>query len=65
MLVRRTLLAVVFAALASAIPATAAERSITVVSTTSTEQSGLFAHLLPPFTKQTGIAVRAERDSSR
>jgi tungstate transport system substrate-binding protein len=32
--------------------------SITVASTTSTEQSGLFGHLLPAFTKATGIAVK-------
>ncbi|HSH88644.1 MAG TPA: substrate-binding domain-containing protein [Ramlibacter sp.] len=32
--------------------------SITVASTTSTEQSGLFAHLLPAFTKATGIEVK-------
>jgi len=31
---------------------------ITVASTTSTEQSGLFRHLLPIFTAQTGIDVR-------
>jgi tungstate transport system substrate-binding protein len=31
---------------------------ITVASTTSTEQSGLFGHLLPAFTAKTGIAVR-------
>ena len=31
---------------------------IVVSSTTSTEQSGLFKHLLPVFTKQTGIEVR-------
>ena len=31
---------------------------IVVASTTSTEQSGLFKHLLPVFTKQTGIEVR-------
>jgi tungstate transport system substrate-binding protein len=36
----------------------AAERYITVASTTSTENSGLFAHLLPIFQDQTGIAVR-------
>ncbi len=34
------------------------ERSITVASTTSTEQSGLFGHILPLFTRDTGIAVR-------
>ena len=31
---------------------------ITVASTTSTEQSGLFRHLLPAFTAKTGIEVR-------
>jgi tungstate transport system substrate-binding protein len=31
---------------------------ITVASTTSTEQSGLFRHLLPAFEKKTGIQVR-------
>ena len=32
--------------------------AITLASTTSTENSGLFAHLLPLFTEATGIAVR-------
>jgi len=36
----------------------AAAQSIVVASTTSTEQSGLFAHLLPRFTQQSGIAVK-------
>lgn len=31
---------------------------IVLASTTSTDQSGLFAHLLPAFTRQTGIEVR-------
>jgi len=35
-----------------------AERSITVASTTSTENSGLFKHILPVFKKKTGIDVR-------
>ena len=39
-------------------PTQAADQFITVASTTSTEQSGLFAHLLPEFTKSTGIEVR-------
>jgi len=47
--------AVVFTAGSSAI---SAERVITVASTTSTEQSGLFAHLLPIFEQETGIKVR-------
>ena len=38
--------------------AVAQERSITVASTTSTEQSGLFGHLLPRFTAASGIAVK-------
>ena len=36
----------------------AQERFITVSSTTSTEQSGLFGHLLPIFEKTSGIKVR-------
>jgi tungstate transport system substrate-binding protein len=36
----------------------AQDKFITVSSTTSTEQSGLFKHLLPVFEKKTGIAVR-------
>lgn len=36
----------------------AQERFITVASTTSTEQSGLFDYLLPLFEKDSGIAVR-------
>ncbi len=47
---------VVLASLATI--AAAQDRFITVASTTSTEQSGLFAHLLPAFTNKTGIAVR-------
>ena len=53
---RRLVLAAAFAALA--LPATAQERFITVASTTSTEQSGLFRHILPIFQQQSGIAVR-------
>jgi tungstate transport system substrate-binding protein len=39
-------------------PAVLAQKFITVASTTSTEQSGLFKHLLPVFEKTTGIQVR-------
>jgi len=47
------------AALAGAAEAGAAsDRHITVASTTSTENSGLFGHLLPMFQAQTGIEVR-------
>jgi tungstate transport system substrate-binding protein len=38
--------------------APAQEKSIVVASTTSTKDSGLFEHLLPPFTQKTGIAVK-------
>jgi tungstate transport system substrate-binding protein len=44
--------------LLSASAAVAQQAFITVASTTSTEQSGLFGHLLPVFTRETGIAVR-------
>jgi tungstate transport system substrate-binding protein len=41
-----------------AFTAEAQQKFITVASTTSTEQSGLFKHLLPIFEKKTGIDVR-------
>ncbi|NUB17040.1 sulfate transporter [Azospirillum brasilense] len=44
--------------LGSAQPSTAADRFITVASTTSTEDSGLFKSILPKFTEKTGIEVR-------
>jgi tungstate transport system substrate-binding protein len=55
---RRTFIAAIVALAGFASIAAAQDRYITVASTTSTEQSGLFAHLLPAFTKKTGIAVR-------
>jgi len=56
---RRLILAFVAAsATLVALPSTAQDKSIVVASTTSTEQSGLFGHLLPAFTKKTGIAVK-------
>ncbi len=45
-------------ALLVSLSAQAQERFITVASTTSTEQSGLFKYLLPIFEKKTGIQVR-------
>jgi tungstate transport system substrate-binding protein len=54
---RRALLAATAAWLACG-AAWAQSTFIVVASTTSTEQSGLFKHLLPAFTKQTGIEVR-------
>jgi len=53
---RRSFITVLLAFVALA--ACAQERAITVASTTSTEQSGLFGYLLPIFEKKTGINVR-------
>jgi tungstate transport system substrate-binding protein len=39
-------------------PATAQEKSIVVASTTSTQDSGLFGHILPMFKAKTGIDVK-------
>jgi tungstate transport system substrate-binding protein len=52
-LISRALFALVLCASAQA-----QEKFITVASTTSTEQSGLFKHLLPVFEAKTGIKVR-------
>ncbi len=41
-----------------AAPAFAQDRTITIASTTSTEQSGLFGHILPAFRETTGITAR-------
>jgi tungstate transport system substrate-binding protein len=56
---RRNLLALAsLGALAVALPAAAQDKSIVVASTTSTEQSGLFKHILPLFERKSGIKVR-------
>ena len=55
---RRTLKAALIATALVLAPTAIAQRFITVASTTSTEQSGLFKHLLPVFEKKTGIQVR-------
>ena len=54
---RRPAIAAAGIALLAALPS-AAQEFITVASTTSTENSGLFGHILPIFTAETGIAVR-------
>ena len=55
---RRALLAAGAAvALLAPLVAPAQDKSIVMASTTSTEQSGLFAHLLPAFKKASGIDV--------
>lgn len=56
---RRALIAACVLPLAlAAAPAAQAQKYITVSSTTSTENSGLFKHILPFFEKKTGIDVR-------
>jgi len=56
---RRTIIAWLLAGLTTlALPALAQDKFIVMASTTSTEQSGLFPHLLPAFKKATGIDVR-------
>jgi tungstate transport system substrate-binding protein len=44
--------------LVAAAPARAQDRSIVVASTTSTQDSGLFGHILPLFKQKTGIVVK-------
>lgn len=46
------------AAMTPATPAQAQDKHIVMASTTSTEQSGLFGHLLPAFKAATGIDIR-------
>jgi tungstate transport system substrate-binding protein len=61
LLLRRTLattLTVAGLVVAAALPAQAQDKSIVVASTTSTEQSGLFGHLLAAFRADTGIDVK-------
>ncbi len=55
MKIRKLAASLVVAAAASA---SWAQQAITMASTTSTEQSGLFGHLLPEFKKATGIDVK-------
>jgi tungstate transport system substrate-binding protein len=56
---RRHILALAAAALLSGISiASAQDKSIVVSSTTSTQDSGLFGHILPLFKAQTGIDVK-------
>jgi tungstate transport system substrate-binding protein len=52
------LIAALALSLCIALAAHAQDRFIVMASTTSTEQSGLFAHLLPAFKSATGIDVR-------
>ena len=56
MITRRLVIAA--AALVFAGHASAQEKSIVVASTTSTQDSGLFGHILPMFKAKTGIDVK-------
>ncbi len=55
---RYLITAAITVAVALTTAASAGDRYITLASTTSTENSGLFAHLLPRFEAASGIAVR-------
>ena len=58
-LLRRSFLTLsLLAALGTASPLSAEPASIVVASTTSTEQSGLFKHILPLFKQTSGIDVK-------
>jgi len=54
----RLLFVVAALLVAFALPALAEDKSIVVASTTSTQDSGLFGHLLPLFKARTGIEVK-------
>jgi tungstate transport system substrate-binding protein len=58
MLTRRLSFALAASLLLSSIPALAQEKSIVVASTTSTQDSGLFGHILPLFKAKSGIDVK-------
>ena len=63
MLIRRSLIA--FAATAMlAVTAHAQDKSIVVASTTSTQDSGLFNHILPLFKSKTGVDVKVVAQGS-
>jgi tungstate transport system substrate-binding protein len=55
---KRTLLSLALFASLAGLAGGSAAQSITMASTTSTEQSGLFPYLLPEFKKATGIDVK-------
>src|SRR3712207_4574402 len=57
-ILRRSLIGLTLVVVAGIPSLAQGQRSITVASTTSTEQSGLFKHLLPRFKAKTGIDVK-------
>jgi tungstate transport system substrate-binding protein len=56
--IKSALLQAILAVACTGIFQAAFAQQIVMASTTSTEQSGLFAHLLPSFTKATGITIK-------
>ncbi len=58
LLVHRRLVQAILAVACSTIVSFVHAEQIVMASTTSTEQSGLFEHLLPAFTKATGITIK-------
>ena len=56
--INKVLAVIIAALLTTAAPVAAGERFITLASTTSTDNSGFFAHLLPIFTSSTKIEIR-------
>lgn len=58
MVTRRSLIAGAMLAASLAFPAFAQDASIIVASTTSTENSGLFGHILPKFEAASGVKVK-------
>ena len=55
---RRVMMVAALLAAISSGPTLAQDKSIVVYSTTSTQDSGLFGHILPLFKAKTGIDVR-------
>ena len=53
-----TMFCAIFIVASCLIPGTVSAQSLVMASTTSTEQSGLFAHLLPAFKAATGVDVK-------
>ena len=58
MLRRRDLIAAAAIAVLCTVPAFAQDKSIVIASTTSTQDSGLFGHILPLFKAKTGIEAK-------
>ena len=57
-MIRHLLIAALLALVFSTPPLAAAEKYITLVGTTSTDNSGLYDEILPLFIAKTGIRVR-------